>query len=118
MSIYRLAKAAEQDLEDLWVYLAEKSPIAADRQIGKLLNRLPMLAQFPNMGIERNDLLPGVRSFPSKAISKEENTKFGREVGYSFINTNPPALCPKNHHSAHPEIKSQICVWLRQKWIW
>jgi toxin ParE1/3/4 len=66
MSIYRLAKAAEQDLEDLWVYLAEKSPIAADRQIGKLLNRLPMLAQFPNMGIERNDLWPGLRSFPSK----------------------------------------------------
>lgn len=44
-----LSKEAEQDLEDLWVYLGERDDIAADRQVAKLLNRFPMLAQFPNM---------------------------------------------------------------------
>jgi toxin ParE1/3/4 len=66
MTVYRLSRAAEKDLEDLWIYLSQQSPIVADRQVGKLLNRLPMLAEFPNMGTARNNLLPGLRSFPSK----------------------------------------------------
>jgi toxin ParE1/3/4 len=66
MTLYRLSKAAEQDIEDLWVYIATQDPIAADREIGKLLDRLPMLAKFPNMGSDRDMLLPGMKSFPSK----------------------------------------------------
>lgn len=66
MSSYRLSKEAEQDLEDLWVYLAERDEIAADRQVAKLLDRFPMLAQFPTMGISRDGLLEGLRSFPVK----------------------------------------------------
>jgi toxin ParE1/3/4 len=66
MNSYRLSKEAEQDLEDLWVYLAERDDIAADRQVAKLLDRFPMLAQFPSMGISRDDLLAGLRSFPVK----------------------------------------------------
>jgi toxin ParE1/3/4 len=66
MSLYRLSKEAEQDLEDLWVYLAERNDIAGDRQVAKLLNRFPMLAQFPAMGVSRDGLLDGLRSFPVK----------------------------------------------------
>jgi toxin ParE1/3/4 len=66
MNFYRLSKEAEQDLEDLWVYLAERNDLAADRQVAKLLNRFPMLAQFPTMGISRDPLLLGLRSFPVK----------------------------------------------------
>jgi toxin ParE1/3/4 len=66
MSLYRLSKEAEQDLEDLWVYLAERNDIAGDRQVAKLLNRFPMLAQFPAMGVSRDRLLAGLRSFPVK----------------------------------------------------
>jgi toxin ParE1/3/4 len=32
MSLYRLSKDAEQDLEDLWVYLAQRNDIAGDRR--------------------------------------------------------------------------------------
>jgi toxin ParE1/3/4 len=66
MSLYRLSKEAEQDLEDLWVYLTERNDIAGDRQVAKLLNRFPMLAQFPAMGVLRDMLLQGLRSFPVK----------------------------------------------------
>ena len=66
MSLYRLSKEAEQDLEDLWVYLAERNGIAGDRQVAKLLDRFPMLAQFPTMGVSRDRLLEGLRSFPVK----------------------------------------------------
>jgi toxin ParE1/3/4 len=66
MNLYRLSKEAEQDLEDLWVYLAQRNDIAGDRQVAKLLDRFPMLAQFPTMGVSRHQLLEGLRSFPVK----------------------------------------------------
>ncbi|MER3587095.1 MAG: type II toxin-antitoxin system RelE/ParE family toxin, partial [Mastigocladus sp. ERB_26_1] len=57
---------AEQDLEDIWIYLAQQDELAGDKQIAQLLDRLPMLAQFPDMGRKRDDLLQGLRSFPVK----------------------------------------------------
>ncbi|PMB41272.1 plasmid stabilization protein [Fischerella thermalis CCMEE 5205] len=66
MNCYRLSQQAEQDLEDIWIYLAQQDELAADKQIAQLLDRLPMLAQFPDMGRKRDDLLQGLRSFPVK----------------------------------------------------
>ena len=61
-----MSKKAEKDLEDLWVYLAKRNDIAGDLQVAKLLDRFPMLAQFPTMGVSRDRLLEGLRSFPVK----------------------------------------------------
>ncbi|MBD2430113.1 MULTISPECIES: type II toxin-antitoxin system RelE/ParE family toxin [Fischerella] len=66
MNRYRLSQQAEQDLEDIWIYLAQHDELAGDKQIAQLLDRLPMLAQFPDMGRKRDDLLQGLRSFPVK----------------------------------------------------
>lgn len=66
MSLYRLSKEAEQDLENLWAYLGERNDLAADRQVAKLLDKFPMLAKFPTMGVSRDRLLEGLRSFPVK----------------------------------------------------
>ncbi|MGB6301624.1 MAG: type II toxin-antitoxin system RelE/ParE family toxin [Rivularia sp. (in: cyanobacteria)] len=66
MNSYKLSYKAEQDLEDIWVYIAQQNQLAADKQIAQILNRLPMLAQFPDMGKTRDDLLQGMRSFPIK----------------------------------------------------
>jgi toxin ParE1/3/4 len=63
---YRLSQQAEKDLEDIWIYLAQQDEISADRQVARLLDRFPMLAQFPNIGRQRNELLTGLRSFPVK----------------------------------------------------
>jgi toxin ParE1/3/4 len=66
MNRYRISQQAEQDLEDIWIYLAQQDEIVADQQVAQILDRFPMLAQFPNMGKQRNHLLPGLKSFPSK----------------------------------------------------
>ena len=66
MNRYRFSRQAEQDLEDIWVYLTQQNELLADQQIAQLLNRLPMLSQFPDMGKQREDLLVGLKSFPVK----------------------------------------------------
>ncbi|MEG4032843.1 type II toxin-antitoxin system RelE/ParE family toxin [Microcoleus sp. w1-18aA5] len=66
MNRYRLSQQAVKDLEDIWIYLAQQDELGADLQMVRLLDRFPMLAQFPNMGRGRNELLTGLRSFPVK----------------------------------------------------
>lgn len=66
MNRYRLSQRAEQDLEDIWVYVAQSNEVAADIQIAKLLDKLPMLAKFPTIGTQRDELFAGLRSFPVK----------------------------------------------------
>ncbi|MCG9893771.1 MAG: type II toxin-antitoxin system RelE/ParE family toxin [Thermosynechococcaceae cyanobacterium MS004] len=66
MNRYRLSRQAEIDLETIWAYFAEQDDIAADLMLSKILNKLPMLAQFPEMGRQREDLVASMRSFPIK----------------------------------------------------
>jgi toxin ParE1/3/4 len=66
MNNYRLSRQAEQDLEDLWTYLAQKNEIASDIFLAKVLNKFPMLAQYPEMSQARKDLSADLRSFPVK----------------------------------------------------
>ncbi|MDM9385729.1 type II toxin-antitoxin system RelE/ParE family toxin [Chlorogloeopsis sp. ULAP01] len=66
MNRYRISWQAEQDLEDIWTYLAQQNQIVADKQIAQILNRFPMLAQFPDLGKKRDDLMSELRSFPVK----------------------------------------------------
>jgi toxin ParE1/3/4 len=66
MNRYRLSRPAEQDLEDIWVYVAQNDQVAADLLIAKILDKFPMLAKFPDMGKKRDDLLEGLQSFPVK----------------------------------------------------
>ena len=61
---YRLARLAEQDLDEIWSYVAEEaSPTAADRLIDDIIHRFDLLAEQPGMGRARPELGPGVRSF-------------------------------------------------------
>ena len=47
MNRHKLSPQAEQDLDDIWMYLSEQDDIRADRQIAQILDKLPMLAQYP-----------------------------------------------------------------------
>jgi len=62
---YRLSSLAEQDLEEIWFYVAEDaSPTTADRLIDAIFNRLilEMLVEQPRMGRNRPEFGDGVRS--------------------------------------------------------
>ncbi|MFN5612837.1 MAG: type II toxin-antitoxin system RelE/ParE family toxin [Pseudanabaena sp.] len=50
----------------MWVYLAQNDSLAADLLLAKVLDKFPMLAQFPEMGRSRKELAEELRSFPIK----------------------------------------------------
>ena len=49
---------AETDLDNIWWYIAQDNPDAADRFLDKIEERCQTLAQFPNIGISREELVP------------------------------------------------------------
>jgi toxin ParE1/3/4 len=69
MSRYRLAAPAREDLAEIWESIAEQSGDAgtADRAVDEIVERLMMLAHNPRAGRLRDEIDPGVRSFPAGA---------------------------------------------------
>lgn len=59
-----ISPEAEQDLVDIWVYIAEDSPVNADNYIDKLIEKAEVLANNSLIGVERNELAKGLRCFP------------------------------------------------------
>jgi toxin ParE1/3/4 len=55
---------AEADFDDIWWYIAQDNPDAADRLLDAIDERCNLLAQFPLVGTSRDELIPGLRSTP------------------------------------------------------
>jgi toxin ParE1/3/4 len=55
---------AEQDLDEIWWYIAQDNPDAADRLLDKIEASCQTLAEFPPMGLSRDELYPGPCSLP------------------------------------------------------
>lgn len=53
----------EQDLLDIWLYIADDSPQNADRFIDKLYEKAAKLSEFPGMGTLRPELAENLRCF-------------------------------------------------------
>jgi toxin ParE1/3/4 len=61
---YRLSPLAEQDLEEIWSYIAEDaSPASADRLIDAIFDRFELLVEQPRIGRLRPEFGEDVRSF-------------------------------------------------------
>jgi toxin ParE1/3/4 len=65
--IYRISASAENDLEEIWAFIAQDSVDAADHFIEFLIGKFPLLTDFPRLGRARDELSPGLRSFPVKS---------------------------------------------------
>lgn len=63
---HRLASQVEFELDDIWYYVARESGSIeiADRLIDSITDRFFLLANHPYVGRLREDLRPGLRSFP------------------------------------------------------
>lgn len=62
----RISVQARQDLLELWRGLAEFSGLTkADRRLGQIEKKFQLLTQFPRSGPSRDDLCPGLRSYPA-----------------------------------------------------
>ena len=55
---------AEADVLEIWDYIADDGIAAADRWVDRLDKQFRVLAMQPMMGRARDELAPGVRSFP------------------------------------------------------
>ncbi|HEV2763328.1 MAG TPA: type II toxin-antitoxin system RelE/ParE family toxin [Pyrinomonadaceae bacterium] len=62
MPVVKIAAAAEEDLKEIWVYVAEHNPEAAHRLIKDITRRFAVLREHPQMGREQNKLLVNLRS--------------------------------------------------------
>ena len=63
MNQFRVADRARADLDDIWIYIAQDNPEAADKYLRTIVSRFPTLAAMPLIGRERHELSPGLRSF-------------------------------------------------------
>ncbi len=57
--------SAENDLLEAWLYVAESSIPSADRLLDQIEAEAIQLINQPRMGRERNELAPGLRSWPT-----------------------------------------------------
>ena len=55
---------SEEDLIDIWLYIAEDQPVNTDRLLDRLNEAMIKLTEMPKMGVERSELIKGLRSYP------------------------------------------------------
>ena len=55
---------AEEDLIEIWGYIAEDNPHAADQMLETIDAKCTLLAKNPRLGPARPDLAPDLRYFP------------------------------------------------------
>lgn len=62
---FRLTEPAIQDIEQIADYIARQSGLdQSDRFLNKLDAKFIKIAQFPNLGRQRDEILRGLRSLP------------------------------------------------------
>ena len=64
MSVVLRRPRARDDLAEIWDYIADDSIKQADAFIDRIDSAFHLLAGQPMMGRERDELVPGLRSFP------------------------------------------------------
>lgn len=64
MSFITKTVQAEQDLDEIWLYIAKDNITAADKFLDEIGDSTQLLAKEPLMGRARHDLALGLRSFP------------------------------------------------------
>lgn len=55
---------AKNDLEEIWWFIAQDSPDNADKFLDRIQDSCLALADFPNMGVSREELKTALRSQP------------------------------------------------------
>lgn len=56
---------ALNDLAEMWEYIGANNPDAADRLLDNINDKVKLIAESPYIGREREELAPGIRSFPA-----------------------------------------------------
>ncbi len=65
ISSVQFARSAQTDLLEVWLFIAEENPNAADHVLDAIEREANILATQPLMGRARPELAEGVRSWPT-----------------------------------------------------
>jgi toxin ParE1/3/4 len=55
---------ARIDIDGIWDYIAEDSQAQADAFVDRMIVKFKLLAREPGLGRARDELMPGLQSFP------------------------------------------------------
>ncbi|HEY0077721.1 MAG TPA: type II toxin-antitoxin system RelE/ParE family toxin [Pyrinomonadaceae bacterium] len=66
MPVLKIAAAAEEDLKEIWSYVAEYNEEAAGKIIREITGRFSVLRDRPQLGRKQDELLVNLRSFVVK----------------------------------------------------
>ncbi len=64
MPIIKRTALAEEDLIEIWIYIAQDDPGAADHLLNEFEKKFSFLANNPKIGPARQDIAPELRYFP------------------------------------------------------
>lgn len=64
MPVFVKSSKAEEDLIDIWLYIAQDNPTAADELLERFEGTGWLLAENPELGQARPDIAPDFRYFP------------------------------------------------------
>ena len=64
MGLYIRTNKAEEDLIEIWMYIAVDNPTAADKFLDQIDAKCVLLANNPGIGQVRSDIAPELRYFP------------------------------------------------------
>lgn len=83
---YRVSKAAQQDLDEIFLYWARRAGLrAADRLIDSITGRFWILGAHPSAGRPSEDIAAGVRCFPAgKYLIYYRKTRRGTDILHIF----------------------------------
>ncbi len=69
MANFILAPSALDDLNDIWLYIAEDNQEAADKFIRSLTSKFSLLAESNRIGTKQDDFMVGMYMFPFKSYN-------------------------------------------------
>ena len=73
---YRLSALAEQDLDEIWAYVAEDaSTTTADRLIDANFDRFELVVEQPRMGRNRCGRVAGINGRPAECSPSSSGSK-------------------------------------------
>jgi len=83
---YRVSENAERDLDEIFLYWAERaSPEIADRIIDKITERFWLLGEHPDAGKTSDGIASGVKCFPAgKYLIYCRATRRGTDILHLF----------------------------------
>lgn len=64
MPVVHQTAQAEEDQIEIWIYIAQDNPAAADRLLDQINDKILLLAEQPELGPSREDIAPELRYLP------------------------------------------------------